>query len=150
IQDPDTRTHAFQYSGTTHLLTRETRGDLQNQFHYDSYGLVDQTTWGTTSSPSVSAITPAARRGLGALYQNPEDWTGNSDRMVGATVLDATNHQTMAQLDDAGRPLVQFAADGGVTATVRDSHGRPTSVTDPLGRTTSYTRDSAGYVTLET
>ena len=67
---------------TTHLLTRETRGDLQNQFHYDTYGLLDQATGGISTSPSVTTITPAVRRGLGGLYKNPEDWTGNTHQTI--------------------------------------------------------------------
>src|SRR5262249_46804316 len=148
ISDPDSRTQAFQYSGTTHLLTRETRGDLQNQLHYDSYGLLDQTTWGTSTSPSVTTVSPAVVKGLGGLYRNPEDYSGNGAWQVQASMTDALSHTTRCQLDAAGRPVVEIAADGGVTTMVRDSAGRVTSATDPIGRTTSYTRDSAGYVTL--
>jgi RHS repeat-associated protein len=137
VTDPDTRVHSFTYD-IGHHLTRETRGALQNQFRYASNGRLDQTTWGISTSPTVTNITPAVVRGLGSL-----------SRTTDASVTDALNHVVAWQLDAAGRPLGHVDGDGAYTAWVRDTAGRVSSVTDPLGRVTTYTRDAQGYVTRE-
>src|SRR5207247_10939838 len=113
---------------------RETRGGTQNQFHYDTYGLADQLTWGISTSPTVTAISPAVRKGLGALYRNLEDYSGNGYWQVDASATDALAHKTTYQFDHAGTLLVRVAVDGGSTTYVRDSAGRVTSMTDPIGR----------------
>src|SRR5262249_32507623 len=65
ITDPDSKTHTFTYSN--HRVTSEARGSsLANQYHYASTGLLDQVTWGTSSSPSVTTVSPVWSQGLSA------------------------------------------------------------------------------------
>jgi YD repeat-containing protein len=65
---------------------------------------------------------------------------------VWASLTNADGHKTQWQFDGQGRILQQLAADGGLTVDTYTS-GYLATETDPLGRTTSYTRDTQGYVT---
>jgi RHS repeat-associated protein len=142
ITNPDGGQHQFSYD-TTHHLTSETFGLLQNQWAY-SNGALSALTWGSSSSPSVSSFTPGLTVGLTALTAGT----------VWATLTDPNSNTTRYQLDSSGRVVQQIAPDGGTTtygysqASGFDAY--LTSVTDPLGRTTTFARDSAGYVTQET
>ncbi len=68
---------------------------------------------------------------------------------VYAMVTEPTGGVTRYLLDERGRETQVVAADGGVTTSTWSS-GYLASETDALNRTTTYTRDSAGYVTRET
>jgi YD repeat-containing protein len=53
-------------------------------------------------------------------------------------------------MDPRRRPLIETAADGGVTQYVRDANTYITRQTDPLNRVTSFVRDPQGYRTQQT
>src|SRR5262249_2541895 len=91
-------------------------------------------------SLSGTVVKPAVTQGLSALVAGS----------VQASLTDPTGHQTLWQLDSAGRPLVQVAADGGTTQWTRDATTTWVSkVTDPLNQVTTITRDAQGYETQE-
>jgi RHS repeat-associated protein len=141
ITSPDGGLHTFTYGGGNHLLTGESLVGsltLSHGWSYNGGGLVSGVGWGTTSS---TGVTPQWSIGLGALSIAP----------VVASVTDADSHTSQEQLDWRGRALWSRAADGGLTAygwSVSNSdNAYVTTVTDPIGRTTTYARDSYGYVT---
>src|SRR5262249_11374605 len=136
IQNPDSNTHTFSYS--SHRITSETQGSsLANQYHYASTGLLDQITWGKSTSPSVTTVSPVWSQGLSApVLGDPV-----------ATITDALSDKTVTKLDSSGRPVYQRAADGGVPTWTRDSAGRVSTMTDAVSRTTTYLRDGPGFVT---
>ncbi|MFO0969603.1 MAG: RHS repeat-associated core domain-containing protein [Gemmataceae bacterium] len=67
-----------------------------------------------------------------------------------ATVTDALSFVTQYRFDDNNRLLQEIAPNGAKTTYTRDSAGYVTQIVDPLQRTTSYTRDAKEYVTRET
>ena len=148
ITNPDGGVHTFSYDTTTNLhhLTGETFANLQNEWAYNSSsGALATATWGSATAggqtnPSVTAVSPEAAVGLTAA--------------VGVTPLatetDGDGHTTQWQLDAQGRPLVEYAADGGATVNALNANGWVTAVTDPMGRTMTYALDSDGYVTQQT
>jgi RHS repeat-associated protein len=144
ITNPDGGLDTFTYSGK--LLQSEAFGLLQNQWAEQS-NLLGTFTWGASGSPSVTKVKPVAAVGL-YNYNGSTNWGLNTAQ---ASVTDPNSHVTAWQLDSAGRPLQEVAADGGITQWTRDGTTTwVTKVTDPLGRVTTYTRDSSGYVTQET
>jgi YD repeat-containing protein len=149
VTNPDGGVHTFAYD-SGHRVTGETFANLQNEWAYTSSGTLGTFTWGSATSggqsnPSNTVVSPIAVQGLVAASA-----TGNAaDGTAQATDTDPDGHKTLWQLDSVGRPLQQVAGDGGVTAWTY-SNGYVSTETDPLGRTTTYARDSAGYVTQET
>jgi RHS repeat-associated protein len=140
VTNPDSGVHTFAYDGTTtHRLTSDTWANLQRQWAYQSNGMLGTYALGNSTSPTTTAVSPVAAVGLSAAA------TGT----VLGSLTDALSDKTTWQLDNQGRPLVQTAADGGIT-TFTYSNGYVATQTDPLNRTTTYTRDSAGYVTSQT
>src|SRR5262249_39559038 len=105
IKNPDGGLDSF--TGTS-----ETFGLLQNNWGYTS-GMLGTITQGSSSSPSVSTLTPLAAQGLGAGAK----WTSVAAQ---ATLSDPNHHVTSWQLDAQGRLLQQTAADGGITQFTRD------------------------------
>jgi RHS repeat-associated protein len=142
IANPDGGMHIFAYDTNNHA-TSETFGNLVNGWGYND-GALATVTWGNSSSPSVSTLTPADVQGLGGLAMYT--YAG----AVQATLSDPDAHVTAWQLDGQGRPLQEVAADGGVWQWTRDANGRVTAATDPLSRTTTYALDTQGYVTQTT
>jgi RHS repeat-associated protein len=137
ITNPDGGVHTIAYDGNNHV-TIDTYVNLQHQWAYSSSGMLGTYTLGGSGSPTTTVVQPAASVGLlaavGVAVQGSE--------------TDADGDRTSWQMDQQGRPLVQTAADGGVT-TFTYSNGFLSSETDPLGRTTTYTLDSLGFTTQE-
>ncbi len=143
ITDPNGAVQTISYDGNHHL-TGEQVGLLGNAWGYSSAGVLATMTLGTTSvslgpSPSENVLEPALAAGLTSLV------AGN----VAASETNADGAVMQVLLDSQGRPLAIRDADGGETS-MTYSNGFLSSETDPLGRTTTYTLDSAGYVTAET
>jgi YD repeat-containing protein len=146
VTNPDGGVHTFAYDGSHHL-TGETFANLQNNYAYSASGALATITWGSGSSPSVSALSPALVQGLAQAGGSGTPAIGT----VQATLTDPDSDVTAWQLDGQGRPLQQVAADGGITQWTRDpSTTWVTKLTDPLGRVTTYALDSFGYPTLVT
>jgi YD repeat-containing protein len=138
VTNPDSGVHTFSYDGNNHL-TGDTWANLQHQWAYASSGMLGTYTLGGSGSPTTTSVSPVAAVGLSAAAAGT----------VLGSLTDALSDKTTWQLDNQGRPLVQTAADGGVTSYTY-SNGYLATQTDPLNRTTTYTRDSAGYVTSQT
>jgi RHS repeat-associated protein len=144
ITNPDGGLHTFSYD-SYHHLTGETFGLLQDEWSYNSAGVLATYTWGSStgpggaSNPSTWSVHAAIAYGLGGLAA----WFPQ------ASVTDPDGHTTTWQLDSGGRPLQETAADGGVTSWAY-SNGFLTSVTDPLGRTTTLALDGWDYPTQVT
>jgi RHS repeat-associated protein len=141
IQNPDLGLHTFTYGAGTHQMTNEYYGGgliLQNSWSY-SGGAVSGVAWG--SGAGSFGVAPQMTVGLGALSLGP----------LLASTTDPDGHTTQEQLDATGRPLSTRAADGGLTSYgwsgSASDVGYITTVTDPIGRTTTFARDSYGYVT---
>jgi YD repeat-containing protein len=146
VTNPDGGAHTFAYDGSRRV-TGETFANLNNAWAYTSSGTLGTFTWGSSgpSNPSNTLVSPIAVQGLVAA-----SGTGAAaDGVAQATDTDPDGHKTLWQLDAVGRPLQQVAGDGGVTNWTYNN-GYVATVTDPLGRTTTYARDSAGYVTQAT
>jgi RHS repeat-associated protein len=149
ITNPDGGTHTFAYDGNHHL-TSETIGGTQNQWAYTSAGVLGTFTMGSSTGPggasntSTTTVLPGLTRGLSALVVGT----------VWASSTDPNSHTLQEQLDSQGKPTQSMAPEGGVTNYGYSLSGGQdayvTSITDPLNRTTTFARDSAGYVTLET
>jgi RHS repeat-associated protein len=139
VTNPDSGVHTFAYDGTTHRLTSDTWANLQHQWAYQSNGMLGTYTLGNSTSPTTTAVSPVAAVGLSAAAAGT----------VLGSLTDALSDKTTWQLDSQGRPLVQTAADGGVTTNTY-SNGYLTAQIDPLNRTTTYTRDGSGYITSQT
>ncbi|MFL5242523.1 MAG: SBBP repeat-containing protein [Gemmataceae bacterium] len=140
ITNPDGGVHTFAYD-TNKRLTGETFANTQHGWAYAASGTLNTMTLGSSTSPTVSVLSPAGVQGLG------------STLVVGsalAKLTDPLNHITYEGLDAHGRPTLAIAADGGQTQFVRDANGYISSSTDPLNRTTTLVRDAQGYVTLQT
>jgi len=58
--------------------------------------------------------------------------------------------ETQTVYDESGRAVQQIDGDGNVTTTVYNNIGKPESVTDPLGRVTSYEYDLRGNLVKTT
>jgi YD repeat-containing protein len=143
VTDPEAGLHSFTYD-SGHRLTDEAYGLLANGWDYNAVnGALATLTWGDGSPAYNSILVPAVVQGL-------EDVTGLVRDPATATLTDALDRTTAWELDAAGRPTKQFAADGGVWQWTRNGDGYVTAATDPLQRTTTYTRDGDGYVTVET
>lgn len=139
ITNADSGVHSFEYNAN-HRMTRELFVNLENNWAYNSTtGLLNQHKWGTSSTPSVFTLVPQASQGLGGLVKGEPR----------ATVTDALTYATAYRFDAKGRILEQVNPDGGVSTWERDSAGRATDFTDPLGRLWEYTRDAYGFVTQE-
>jgi RHS repeat-associated protein len=140
VTNPDGGLRMLGYDGSTHRLTSETFGAVQNQWGFATTGMENSSTWGNPSSPSTMIYAPMAAQGLTAtVFGNPR-----------GTATDALSNATQYEMDFRGRPTLELAADGGATIWTRDTAGRVLTATDPIGRTTTYVRDSKGYVTNET
>jgi RHS repeat-associated protein len=147
VTNPDGGLHTFTYDTSHHVLT-EAFGGRVNGWAYYSGGALASLVWGApqgygqgdSPSPSITPFNAAAAQALTATAPGP----------LLASRTDADNHTTAWQLDSQGRPLTQYAADGGATQFARDANGRVTAVTDPLNRTTTFALDSSGYVTTQT
>jgi YD repeat-containing protein len=142
VTNPDGGLHSFTYS--SHRVTNEQFGGLENNWAYTSAGTVGTFTWGATTvggvtNTSRTTYLPAVTRGLSA----PVSGTAF------ASSTDPTSHTEKAELDSSGRTLQDVAPDGG-TSTYTYSSGFLATETDPLGRTTSYARDASQYVTRTT
>src|SRR5262249_37048574 len=129
--------HSFSYD-PDNRLTAETFGGLQNEWSYTS-GSATGLTWGSSSSPSVTSLSPAVLSGLAAL----------ADGAPLATQTAPDSHKTTSTMDNQGRLLTRTNPDGG-QLTDTYANGYLAGSTDEDGRTTSYARDGSGYVTLET
>jgi RHS repeat-associated protein len=138
VTNPDSGVHSFSYDGNNHL-TGDTWSNLQDQWAYQSNGMLGTYTLGGSGSPTTTSVIPVAAVGLSAAAAGT----------VLGSLTDALSDKTTWQLDSQGRPLVQTAPDGGVT-TYTSSNGYVATETDPLNRTTTYTRDGSGYVTSQT
>ena len=132
ISTPDGGVQTMTYDANQHL-TSWVLGVEQQNWSYSSAGVFDEPSMG------LADFQPAVTQGLSALVAG----------VVYASNADPYGNTQQVEVDSQGRPLVEIAANGGVT-TMTYSNGFPTSETDPLGRTTTYTLDSLGYVTLET
>jgi RHS repeat-associated protein len=138
VTNPDSGVHTFSYDGSGRL-TGDTWSNLQHQWAYQSNGMLGTYTMGGSGSPTTRSVSPVAAVGLSAAAAGT----------VLGSLTDALSDKTTWQLDSQGRPLVQTAADGGVT-TYTYSNGYVATQTDPLNRTTTYTRDGSSYVTSQT
>jgi RHS repeat-associated protein len=149
ITNPDGGTHTFSYDGNHHL-TSETIGGLQNQWAYTSAGVLGTFTMGSStgaggaSNTDTTTVQPALTQGLSALVVGA----------LWASTTDPNSHTPQEQLDSRGRVTQTMAQDGGITTYGWSQSGGDnafvTTITDPLGRTTTFARDSSGYVTQET
>src|SRR5262249_51784218 len=139
ITNPDGALHTFAYD-TNKRVTGETFANTQNGWAYAASGTLNHITWGSSTSPSVSVLSPAGVQGLSTLA------IGSAL----AKLTDPLGHVFLQGLDTKGRLTQDIAADGGQTNYVLDGNGFPTSVTDPLNRTTTYVRDAQEYITQET
>ncbi len=141
VTNPDHGAHTFSYDTTSlHRVLTEAFANLSNSWSYGAGGGLATDTWGGTGSPGVSTLLPVVAQGLTTPVVGP----------VLAAQTDPTGHAGQVQLDGVGRPLKQFAADGGPTQWARAASGWVTAETDALGRTTTYALDSDGYVTRQT
>jgi RHS repeat-associated protein len=112
------------------------------------WGTLGTYTWGSSASPSTTVYSPVVVQGAGVYNQAAQQVQGTAAvGPVQATATDALGDTTAWLLDAQGRPLVQTAADGGVT-TWTWGNGYLATLTDPDGRTTTYQRDPQGYATL--
>src|SRR5262249_49548050 len=134
LANPDGGLRSFSYD-TSHRLTQDSFGVLSATYAYTSGAL----TGSTQGDGGPTSVSPYTLLGLSALAAGTL-WTGVTDPLL---------RLTRAEVDTYGRPLRVLAPDGGVTLFGRDGNGRVTTLTDPLTQVTSYTRDSAGYVTQE-
>lgn len=136
ITDPDSRLRSFSYDANSRM-TGEARGYLFSTWGYGTEGALSSAQAG---SGLAAAVTPSIVQGLStAVIGNPL-----------FSSVDGLGNTNGALLDDAGRPLTTYAADGGIRSVTRDAQGRVATETDALGRTTTYARDAQGYVTLIT
>ena len=138
ITNPDARSRSFGYLIGNHKITSEAQGILENQYGYNGYGLLTQWRWGALPSESLSLLTSVAVQGLASLVRG-------TPRAVWTSPL---GYKTSYLLDLKGRLLELLEADGALTRISRDSSGRVQSITDPLNRTTTFTRDSKGYIKI--
>ena len=133
IEDPDNRTHTFAYSASTHRMTGQTQGVLNDTWTYAN-GAVATAKSGTDDPYTIS---PSAVRGLSSVVAGKPE----------AIVTDANSNVTRMTLDDQGRLTKVIAADGGGWEYGRNASGFLTTLTDPFGQITSYSVDGAGFVT---
>ncbi len=121
--------------------------------HYDSTGRVDwqtdqlgrQTSFDYTSMPGSTLVTDPT--GSVRLDQYTYGLLTATIKGYGSQAMSSTYYRY--DPDSLGRIKV-IDGDGNVTSTAYDAQGNPTSVTDPLNRTTSYTYNSLGEVTSMT
>ena len=107
----------------------------------DPEGRVTQTVWDEHSHPTV-IIAPD-----GSITTNEYDSRGLLIRVRKLDAVGGLWRQTDYAHDSGGWVTNELATDAGPLATVRDGYGRPTRVTDSLGRTTWFYRDALGRVT---
>jgi RHS repeat-associated protein len=142
ITNPDGGLQTLTYD-LSHHLTSQQLGLRSDNWAYNSVGVLATITQGSTppgiTNPDHTEFYPALTQGLSSLVAGIVE--GKSINPMGATAW--------AQFDGQGRPLAMSAGDNGVV-TLTYSNGFVTSETDPLGRTTTYSLDSADYVTQET
>ncbi len=130
---------SFTYNGNN-KVTQETFANLENEWAYGSSGALTTETWGATtdgfghSNPSVTALSPAVLSGLGAL----------ADGVSTASETNPDGDTTKLQLDNQGRVLLETDANGAQTQTTY-SNGFVSTVTDPLGRTTTHLHAGCGW-----
>jgi YD repeat-containing protein len=121
--------------------------------HYDSSGRVDwqtdplgrQTSFDYTSVPGSTLVTDPA--GNVRLDQYTYGLLTATLLGYGSSAMSSTYYRY--DPDTLGQIKV-INGDGKVTSTSYDAQGNPTAVTDPLGRTTSYTYNSLNEITSVT
>ncbi len=138
ITNPDGGLHTLAYDGS-HRLTDEQLDGLEQSWIYGTAGGESSETLGGSGSPSTTLLAPANTWGLGALAAG----------VAYATLTDANGNKVKENFDPAGRALLWKGPDG-TTRQWAYANGYVTQFTDQLGRPTTYTRDTAGYVTQET
>src|SRR5207302_8369 len=119
ITDPDGGVRTFTYN-SSHQLTNDTFVTLQNNYAYGNGNILTTITLGSSSSPSVSKISPAVLQG----FYTPGQMGQPSPSVAGpiqAKLTDPDTHVTAWQLDGQGRPLQIIAADGSITQYTRDA-----------------------------
>jgi YD repeat-containing protein len=112
VTNPGGGLHTFTYDASHQVLT-EAFGGRVNGWAYYSGGALASLVWGAppgygqgdTPSPSITPFNAAAAQALTATAPGP----------LLASRTDADNHTTAWQLDSQGRPLTEYAADGGAT-----------------------------------
>jgi RHS repeat-associated protein len=143
INNPDGGLRTFTYD-SSHHLTREQFGLVENNWAYTTAGVLGTYTWGAVSVGGVTnlsrtTVAPVATQGLNSLVANTV--YGSSTNPDGNT--------SKLNVDSRGRPLISVDPLGDTT-TDSYSNGFLSSETDPLGRSTNYNLDSSGYVTQQT
>jgi RHS repeat-associated protein len=121
--------------------------------HYDSSGRVDwqtdplgrQTSFDYTSVPGSTLVTDPA--GNVRLDEYTYGLLTATLRGYGSSAMSSTYYRY--DPDTLGQIKV-INGDGKITSTSYDAQGNPAAVTDPLGRTTSYTYNSLNEVTSVT
>lgn len=140
---------------TTYDTTPEVRvtafdlGGLPNDSANANYKVfidVDLDRDGTFAGNEVAA----AAQGLAVVGTPPDQYGIPVPAPAESRRKDGLEHLTRWTLDYLGRPLTQTAANGGRWTYQRQAgSGWLTAVTDALGRATTYTLDTKGYVTQE-
>ncbi|HXG13132.1 MAG TPA: Calx-beta domain-containing protein [Gemmataceae bacterium] len=142
------------------------------QFTYNSFdrmtGLTDPRSYTTTfeynfagrlalvTRPDTTTEQLAAAQMQGLVAPGGGTWEAPAPPVLAneavARYLDPRGFEWQARLDTLGFGLAVETTDplGNTTSYTRDGNGLPTAVTDPLGRTTSYVYDSKGNPTQVT
>ncbi|WP_326656724.1 LamG-like jellyroll fold domain-containing protein [Streptomyces sp. NBC_00385] len=153
-----TTTHTYDARGLT-LTTVSPRGnvagadpaDFTTTYQYDELGRPIQQTAPQVqveeNGGSANAVKPVTRTGYNTFGQATE-------------IKDPRNQVTRTEVDRLGRTIAvtlpDYTPPGGtapltaVSRTTYDALGRPTTVTDPLGRATRYSYDQLGNLTSQT
>jgi RHS repeat-associated protein len=142
ITNPDGGVQTLSYD-SGHRLTQQQLGLREDVWAYNSAGVLSTMTQGGPTlpgnSPSNTCFSPALTQGLNALVAGT----------VQGISTNADNASVIEQLDGQGRTLNVTDGDGG-TMTMTYNNGFLNGESDPLGRFTTYSLDSSGYVTKAT
>jgi RHS repeat-associated protein len=123
---------------------------LTTKYAYDDFG------HGLSKTDPLGHVTKATYDAAGSPLTLTEADGGTwhftyNDHEQLTSVTDRTGQQLVSlQYDPYGRLTKKTTADSGVTTYTYGSSGAPTTIIDPLGRTTTYRYDSAGRVSTVT
>jgi RHS repeat-associated protein len=145
ITDPDSASVAYGYSTpSNHRITTEVSPNASTAtVTYDSFGRTQsEALFGATGTTGVAVAQEEGLLAAGAT--GPLLQKAKPD----GTVTDPNGRTASFTFESMYHPIDQRDGAGASSYEVLDSqHGWPTSVTDPLSRTTTYSYDSSGNVT---